>query len=369
MKHHIPTSRRQALIVTGAALAGGLAAPAVAQNAPRVLRMGTSWPEGLDGLAGSARRLADTITRTSRGKLEIEIGWAGAFAPPLAVHDAVGAGELDLYHSAEYYFQRKHSALNFFTTVPFGLTTPELAAWIKNADGQALWDEVNAPLGVKALPAGGTGVQMAGWFDRDLTSIDDLRGLRVRMPGLASRVFADLGAEPIALSGSGIIEEMMAGTLNGSEWVGPWNDREFGFHKLASRYYFPGFHEPGMMASLGIGLELWQSLSDHERAIIEMAADAELVLLTADYYGNNGIALAQMLREDGVKLQKLPDDLWIELAKASERVVASIAEESDLGRRVYESHEAYRQLVGSTIEISQADYLAKRGTGTLFPGL
>lgn len=363
-----PMSRRRALLGGGAALTGAaaLATPAIGQGAPQTIRMATSWPEGLGGLADSAARVADNINRGSNGRLNVEIYWAGSLVPPLGVHDAASNGDIEMYHSAEYYFQGKHRGFNFFTTVPLGLTSVEQAAWLKFGGGQALWDELNQGYGVKGLAVGGTGVQMGGWFNKPINTKEDLEGLTMRMPGLGAQVISQMGANAVVLPGGGIVEALFESTIDATEWVGPYNDLQFGFQKLLSTYIYPGFHEPGTMASVGMNLEFWNNLSDVDRALIETVTDAELTNHTSDYYGNNGLALVQLLAEFGVQPTRLPDDVWNELARVSFEVTAGVADDDDMGRRIVESYEGYRALIGSAGPISQAEYLAKRGAEDLF---
>ncbi len=363
-----PLSRRRALLAGGAALTGAaaLATPAIAQGSPRTVRMATSWPGGLGGLADSAARVAEGITTGSDGRLNVELYPAGQLVPPLGVHDAAGAGEIEMYHSAEYYFQRKHRGMNFFTTVPLGLTSVEHAGWIKFGGGQALWDELNAGFGVKSLAVGGTGVQMGGWFNKPITSMEDFEGLTMRMPGLGGQVISRLGANAVVLPGGGIVEALFEGSIDATEWVGPYNDLQFGFQKLLSTYIYPGFHEPGTTAAVGMNLDFWNSLPDIDKALIETVTDAEMTNHTADYYGNNGLALVQLLAESGVKPTRLPDDVWNELARVSFEVTSGVADDDDMGRRIVESYDTYRALVGAAGPISQAEYLSRRGAENLF---
>jgi TRAP-type mannitol/chloroaromatic compound transport system substrate-binding protein len=363
-----PMSRRRALIAGGAALTGAaaLASPAIAQGAPQTIRMATSWPAGLGGLADSAARVAEKINTGSNGRLNVEVYWAGSLVPALGVHDAASNGEIEMYHSAEYYFQGKHRGFNFFTTVPLGLTSVEQAAWLRYGGGQALWDELNASYGVKGLAVGATGVQMGGWFNKPINSKADFEGLTMRMPGLGAQVISRMGANAVVLPGGGIVEALFEGTIDATEWVGPYNDLQFGFQKLLSTYIYPGFHEPGTTASIGMNVDFWNNLSDIDRALIETVTDAELTNHTADYYGNNGLALVQLLAESGVQPTRLPDDVWNELARVSFEVTASVAQDDDMGRRIVESYDSYRALVGSAGPISQAEYLAKRGAEDLF---
>jgi TRAP-type mannitol/chloroaromatic compound transport system substrate-binding protein len=361
-------SRRKALIGLGTALTGAaaIATPAISQGIPQTIRMATSWPPNLGGLADSAARVAKGISQGSDGRLNVEIHTAGKLVPPLGVHDAAGSGEIEMYHSAEYYFQGKHRGLNFFSTVPLGLTSVEQIAWLRYGGGQELWDELNAGFGVKAMATGGTGVQMGGWFNKEITSIDDFKGLTMRMPGLGAQVIERLGANAVSLPGGGIVDALFDGSIDATEWVGPYNDLQFGFQKLLKTYIYPGFHEPATTASVGFNLDFWNSLTESDQLLISGVVDAELTYHTADYYGNNGLALVQLLAESGTKPTKLPDEVWNELARVSFEVTASVAEDDDMGRRIVESYDAYRALVGNAGPMSQAEYLAKRGAKDLF---
>lgn len=364
--HTKTLSRRALLTGGGAAAAGALAAPVIAQDASRVIRMATSWPPSLGGLATGAQRVADTITSVTDGRLTVELHGAGTLVPALGVHDAAGAGEIEMYHSAEYYFQGKHRGFNFFTTVPFGLTASEHAGWIKHGGGQALWDELSTGFNVKSFAAGSTGVQMGGWFDKEITSMADFEGLTMRMPGLGGQVLADVGANPVVLPGGGIVEALFDKTIDATEWVGPYNDLQFGFQKLLAKYMYPGFHEPGTMASVGFNLDFWQSLSAQDQALIELCIDAEMSLMTSDYDGNNGLSLTQLINEFGVQPTRLPDDVWDALAETSQRVVAGVADDDALAKRIYDSFEDYRQMAMTAGPVTQSEYLARRNAEDLF---
>ncbi|MEM9707722.1 MAG: TRAP transporter substrate-binding protein [Pseudomonadota bacterium] len=361
-------NRRQAMVGAGTFGIGAsaLAAPAVAQSAPTVIRMATSWPQGLGGLADSAQRVADRINTISGGEIAVEVNWAGTLVGALAVHDAAASGEIDMYHSCEYYFQGKHRGMNFFTTVPLGLTGLEQMGWIRHGGGQALWDELNAEFGVKSFAAGSTGVQMGGWFAKEINSVDDLKGLTMRIPGLGGQVLTALGANTVVLPGGGIVEALFDGSIDATEWVGPYNDLHFGFQKLLSSYVYPGFHEPGTMASVGFNKGFWDRLPQEHKSLIEMVCDAELTSHTADYYGNNGIALAQLLNENGVQPTRLPDEVWRQISEVAIDVAASVAEDDAMGRKIYESWAIYRDLMNGSAPVSQSAYLAKRGAEDLF---
>lgn len=358
----VKTLSRRRLIGTAAAVGAGaaaLAAPASAQ-ATKTLRMATSWPASLDGLATSARRFADNVQKASGGSLAIEVYGAGEIAPPLGVHDAASSGEVDLYHSAEYYFQKKHRGLNFFTAVPLGLTTPENLAWIGHGGGQALWDELNGQFNVKSLACGGTGVQMGGWFAKPIRSIEDFQETIMRIPGLGGQVLNALGVETVVLPGGGIVLALFDGEIGATEWVGPWNDLHFGFQKILSTYVYPGFHEPGTIAAVGFNLDVWNGLTSSERAIMQAAAQAENYLHTADYYANNGYSLGLMQLEYGVKPTRLPDEVFRTIARKSVEVVAGVAEDDDLAARIYASYADFRAKTLKSGGRSYVDFLEAR---------
>ncbi|MEP5759669.1 MAG: TRAP transporter substrate-binding protein [Litoreibacter sp.] len=358
--------RRAVLSGGGVAVAASLASPAVAQQQNRIVRMATSWPPSLGGLGTGAQRVADTITQATDGRLTVELYSAGKLVPPLAVQDAASAGDIEMYHSAEYYYQKKHRGFNFFTTVPFGLTAAEQASWIRFGGGQELWDELSATVNVKAMPVGSTGVQMGGWFDKEISSMADFEGLTMRMPGLGGQVLSAVGANPVVLPGGGIVEALFEKSIDATEWVGPFNDLQFGFQKLLATYMYPGFHEPSTMASLGMNLDFWNSLSEQDQAVIKMATDAEMSLMTSDYTGNNGLSLTQLITEFGVQPTRMPEDVWNALAETSQRIVAGVADDDDLAKRIFESFDAYRKLSMGVGPISQSEYLARRNAEDLF---
>jgi len=332
--------------------ASSLAAPAIAQSAPRTIRMVTSWPGSLSGLGDSVKRTAKSITALSGGSLSVEVYPAGTLVPPLGVHDAVSAGDAEMYHSADYYFQGKHRGFNFFSTVPLGLTSSELFTWVNHGGGQALWDELNAQYGVRSILAGSTGTQMGGWFVEPITSVDDLKKTIMRIPGLGGQALNALGVETVVLPGGAIVAALTNGEIGATEWVGPWNDLQFGFQKLLSTYVYPGFHEPGAGVALGTNLDLWNDLTDKERAVIETVARSECTVHTAHFYANNAFSLRKVLDVYGVQATRLSDDVFDIIADAALSTVAGVANDDDLARRIYESYAGFRDKVMQNTQTS-----------------
>ncbi|HEX9569441.1 MAG TPA: TRAP transporter substrate-binding protein [Rhodospirillales bacterium] len=330
--------------VAAAGLAAAtLPAPALAQG-KRELRMVTTWPRDFPGLGTAAQRLADSITAMSGGRLTVKAFAAGELVPPFESFDAVSGGAAEMYHAIEHYWQDRSRAFNFFAAVPFGLTASEMAAWIYEGGGQALWDELAAGFNVKPFQVGNTGVQMGGWFNHQINGLADFKGLKMRMPGLGGEVVQRIGAVTVSLPGAKIFPSLHSGAIDASEWGGPWNDLELGLYKVAKYYYYPGFHEPGTALSAGVNLKLWRSLGADDQALIAHAMAAENARATAEYNARNAAALETLRRKHKVDLRRFPDDVLRAAGAAAGEVVGGIGASSDpLARRIYESFRGFRK--------------------------
>jgi TRAP-type mannitol/chloroaromatic compound transport system substrate-binding protein len=262
------TTRRNVL---AAGAAGVLAAPSVARAQTRRWRMVTSWPRRLPGPGMSAERVAERINALSGGRLQVTVHSAGEVVPAFEVLDAVGSGVAEMGHTAAFYWQGKDPAAAFFTTVPFGLTPHEHVAWIDAAGGQALWDELYAPFGAKPFMGGNTGVCMGGWFRRDIKSLADLRGLKVRSLGLGGEVFRRLGATPQTTPPAEILTSLQSGVIDGAEFVGPGTDIALGLYRVASLYYGPGFNKPNGTGECIVSLKAWEAIDSESKASVVRA--------------------------------------------------------------------------------------------------
>lgn len=337
-------------------------APAATLRARRTLRLVTSWPRSFPGLGTSVERLANRIAATSEGALAVRIFAAGELAPANGVQAAVAEGKADLYHSAEYYWRDRHPGFSFFSSVPFGLTADEMNAWLHFGGGQALWDELSARFNIKPFACGNTGCQMGGWYKRPIRSLADFKGLRIRIPGLGGEVAARLGAAPVTLAGGDIQMALRDGQIDAAEWIGPWNDVAFGLHKAAKNYYGPGFQEPGSTLSLGMNLDLWRQLDPASRAIIAQAAEAENMLMQAEYNYRNAMALQTLETDFGIRAQPFPDDVLDAARAASGALLARIGSLDELTGRIYGSFFSARKLLDGWTRISEQAYLQARGT-------
>ena len=262
----------------GAVAATTLAAPAIAKERIEMV-MVTTWPRDFPGLGTGAQRLAKNLELMSGGRIHVEYFAAGERVKAFDSFDEVASGNAQAYHAADYYWKGKHKAFAFFGSVPFGLTVNEANTWIDWGGGQELWDELGAEFGVKCFKAGNNGVQMGGWFRKEINSADDFKGLKMRIPGMGGDVLAKMGASPVSLPGSQIYENLVSGAIDATEWVGPWNDSFMKFYEAAKYYYWPGFHEPGTMESFGLNKAWWDKLSKSDQKMIEAAAALENQLL------------------------------------------------------------------------------------------
>jgi TRAP-type mannitol/chloroaromatic compound transport system substrate-binding protein len=352
------TRRRNLLLGATAtfAVSGNPAAPAVAQGVKQ-LKLVTSWTEkGMSGLQSSSERLARSITALSDGHLSVTVYPANKLVRPFEVFDAVASGAADMYHSDEAYFQSKAPALNFFAAVPYGLTADEFGAWIVFGGGEALWDEVDAQFDIKPLMATNTGVQMGGWFTKEINAPADYKGLRYRMPELGAEVLRRMGATVVTTPGSEIPTALKSGAIDAAEWIGPWMDLELGLDKVANYYYYPGFHEPGTNMVLGVNKKLWDGLTPTERAVIEAAATAEVSRSLAAFNAENARALKKLREEQRVKIVRFNDALIKTFGRLSKEVLSETANKDPLTRKVYDSYMAFLAGVMDWGELSETGY-------------
>ncbi len=336
-------------------------------NAPQAKfqwKLVTSWPKNFPGLGMAPERFAELIGKMSDGRLTVKVYGAGELVPALEVFDAVSNGTAQMGHSAAYYWKGKDPAAQFFTSVPFGLNAQEINSWIQYGGGQALWDEVYQPFNLKPLAGGNSGVQMAGWFNKKIESLDDLNGLKMRIPGLGGEVLKRLGGVPVTIPGGELFTALQTGAIDATEWVGPYNDLTFGFYKVASYYYYPGWHEPGSTIEFMINLDAWDALPEDLQVMVKTAARAINQDMLDEYTARNNAALEQLVNEHGVKLERLPDEVLSELQRVAEEVTLEVAKSSDLSQRIYDSFNAFRSQSKAYHKISEEAYYQARSVNS-----
>jgi TRAP-type mannitol/chloroaromatic compound transport system substrate-binding protein len=356
-------TRRRLLAGSGIAAAGAavsvLPAPAIAQGRLS-WKMITAWPKNFPGLGTGAQRIADAITEMSDGLLSIKLYAAGELVPPLEVFDAVGQGTAEMGHSAPAYWTGKNKSIAFFAVVPGGLVAQEQNAWVAYGGGQELWDEMYSQYGLKGWPAGNTGTQMGGWFNKEINGVEDLEGLRMRIPGLAGEVINRAGGLAVNIPGGEIMSSMQSGVVDAVEFAGPWTDLAFGFHKVAKYYYGPGFHEPGPSLELIINRERWDGLPRHLQSIVRHAAEAENQRMLSEFTAGNAASLQALIHEHGIRPRKMPDDVIRKLRKISAEVVAETADLGPLNRRIYDSWSTFRDQTAALAPFAEQGALNQR---------
>jgi TRAP-type mannitol/chloroaromatic compound transport system substrate-binding protein len=334
-------------------------APAISQGMKQ-LKMVTTWPKNFPGLGTGAESLAKRITAMSDGKLQVKVFAAGELVPAFQSFDAVSSGNAEMSHSVSYYWQGKSPAFNFFAAVPFGFTASEHAAWINYGGGMPLWRELGAQFDVMPFMRASTGVQMGGWYRKEINSLDDYKGLKFRMPGLGGEVLRRLGAAVVNLPGGEIFPALQAGTIDGTEWVGPWNDLAFGFYKVAKYYYWPGFHEPCTTGEVLVNSKVWAGLSKDHQAIIEAAVQAEAMREYSEFTASNSDALDTLLNKHGVQLKKFSDELLAQIGTAAGEVVAEVGNKDPFTKKVYDSFIDFRKKAIGWSKLSEQGYMNAR---------
>ena len=351
--------RRNFLKLTGAA-AATLAPVSVSSADTMELRMATSWIKNSPGVGTAAARLAQRIERLSGGRIRIKLFGAGELVGALEVLDAVSVGTADFGHTASFFWQGKMRASVFFTAIPFGLLPQEHMVWIYHDGGQALWDELYEPFSVKPLLASNTSTGMGGWFKKEIKSLDDLVGLKYRMPGLGGEVMRRLGAVPITIPPPDIATSLHSGVVDAAEWLGPWSDLAKGFYKSASYYYGPGFHEPNGTGEFLVNLELWNALPADLQYVIESACIAEHIYSLTEFEWANPEALRKLTEEHGVELRRFPDDILEAAHKASNEILEEMANSDDITSRIARSYLNTKNTQAKWSRISAMPFLQVR---------
>lgn len=320
----------------------------------------TTWPKNYPGLGMASENLAKRVEAMSNGRLKIKVYGAGELVPALEIFDAVSQGTAEMGHGAAYYWKGKHPAAQFFTAVPFGLNAQEMWGWLHYGGGMELWRKLYAPFNLLPFAGGSTGVQMAGWFNKEIRSVADLKGLKMRIPGLGGEVLNRLGGTSVTLPGGELFTSLQTGVIDATEWVGPYNDLTFGFYKITRFYYYPGWHEPGSILEFTVNKTAWDGLPPDLRQILEIGMRAVNQEMLDEYTARNEQALTELVEKHGVKVLQLPDDVLKELRRVSDDVVGEIAKHDAAAQEIYDSYTKFRTSVAKYLKISEQSYLNVR---------
>ncbi|MBK1647639.1 TRAP transporter substrate-binding protein [Rhabdochromatium marinum] len=344
-----------------AAGAGTQVQSAQAQTKPEHRwKLVTTWPKNFPGLGTGANHLAALIGQMSGGRIEVKVYGAGELVPAFEIFDAVSAGTAEMGHGAAYYWKGKSEAAQFFTTVPFGLTAQEMNGWLYYGGGLELWQELYAQFNLVPAAAGNTGVQMGGWFNKEINSLDDIKGIKMRIPGLGGEVLKRAGGTPVNLPGGEIFTSLQSGAIDATEWIGPYNDLAFGLYKAAKYYYYPGWHEPGTTLEAIVHKPSFDKLPEDLQAIVMAACKVVNIDMLSEYMARNPAALTTLVEEHGVEVRAYPQDVLVKLRDLSGEVVAEIAEKDDFSKRVYASYHKFLKQSQDWSKLSEYAYLNAR---------
>lgn len=320
----------------------------------------TTWPRNFPGLGSGAENLARYVDEMSGGRLKIHVYGAGEIVPAFEIFDAVSQGVADAGHGASYYWKGKIPASVFFTAIPFGMNAQEMNGWLHYGGGLELWREAYAPFNIIPFAGGSSGVQMAGWFNREINSIEDLQGLKMRIPGLAGDVFVEAGGTAVRISGGDLYTSLQTGVIDAAEWVGPYNDLALGMHEVARYYYYPGWHEPGSMLEFIVNKDSFDALPADLQAIVTYAARAANQDMLDEFTARNNAALQDLVDNHGVQLRRLPDDVLLALYRGSEKAMQQLVGGDEMAARVYESYQKFYEGVREYHHISEQAYINAR---------
>ncbi|NEX61539.1 TRAP transporter substrate-binding protein [Noviherbaspirillum galbum] len=325
------------------ASAGAIAAPALAQTQPTInWRLASSFPKSLDTIYGAAETFSKRVSQLTSGKFNIRVFAGGEIVPALQVMDAVQAGTVEMGHSASYYYFGKDPTFAFDGVVPFGLNSRQQTAWWDQGGGKALTREFFKDYGIINFMGGNTGAQMGGWFRKEVKTVQDLNGLKMRIGGFAGRVMQKLGLVPQQIAGGDIYPALEKGTIDAAEWIGPYDDEKLGFNKVAPFYYTPGWWEAGLQVSFYIGIKEWEKLPKEYQAAIEAASYESHVVMQAEYDARNPAALARLLK-NGVKLRSFSKEIMEACYKAANEVMDEEAAKNAKFKKIYEPWKRFRQ--------------------------
>ena len=323
-------------------------------------RLVTTWPANFPGLGTGAIDFAKRVEACSAGRLKIRIYGDGELVPAFETFDAVSSGTAELGHGASYYWKGKVPASSFFASIPFGLIAQEMNAWLYHGGGWELWKEAYAPFGLLPVPCGSSGTQMGGWFRKEIRSLADIRGLKMRIPALGGELIARAGGTPVTMPGSEIFTSLQSGAIDAAEWIGPYNDLAFGLHKAAKYYYYPGWQEPGSALEMIINQAAFDSLPEDLREIVLTCASATNDRMAAEFTARNAEALQTLVRDHGVQVRRYPEDVIRELQRLSAEVLEETARTDAMFRRVLDSLQAFRQTMTPYINIAERAMLNTR---------
>ena len=333
-------------------LAAG-AAPAIAQSAPTIKwRLTSSFPKSLDTIYGGAEVLSNRLKAMTGGKFDVQVFASGEIAPGPQALDVTQNGTVECCHTCSYYFVGKDRTFAFGTAVPFGMNNRQMNAWIYYGGGQKLLDEFYSNYNIVSFAGGNTGVQMGGWFRKEINTLADVKGVKMRIAGLGGAVFSALGMVTQQIPGSDIYPALEKGTIDAAEWVGPYDDEKLGFYKVAKNYYFPGWWEPGPVIHFFVNKDAWNKLPKEYQEAFQAAAFEANVTMMAEYDHKNPAALVRLV-QNGVKLKKYSNEILQEAYKAAVQLYSDESAKNPAFKKIYTEYLKYQKTQNQWFSVAE----------------
>ncbi len=348
-------------MIAGCAASEENQAPAIRSDRSFEWKMVTTWPPHFPILGESADLIAKWVEEMSEGRLKIHVYGGGELIPPFEGFDAVSQGVVDVCHGASYYWAGKAPAAQFFSAVPFGMNAQQMNAWLYSGGGMALWEALYEPFNLVPMPVGNTGFQMGGWFNHEIGSVADLKGLKMRIPGLGGKVIAKAGGSAVLSAGGEIYTNLERGVIDATEWIGPYHDYLMGFYKAAKYYYYPGWHEPGTAIELAVNKTAFDELPGDLQAIVRAAAARSNVWSLSEFESKNNTYLRTLIDKHDIQLRRFPDEVLGAFRVFSREVVDELVSADPASRKVFASFDAFRRNVSGWAEVSEEVYYTSIG--------
>ena len=345
--------------VTGVAASAGISTAHAKKKIK--WKMVTTWPKNFPGLGSGANHLAKLINEMSGGRMKVKVYGAGEMVPAFEVFDAVSKGTAQMGHASAMYWKGKTPTAQFFSGLPFGFTGQEMNAWLYHGGGMELWRELYTDFGLVPAAAGNTGVQMAGWFNQQINDLTDLKGLKMRIPGIGGEVLEKAGGTSVNIPGGEVYTSLKSGAIDALEWIGPYNDMAFGFHKIAKYYYYPGWQEPGTTLESMINKKALEALPKDLQNIVQMACRSANADMAAEFTARNSSSLEILKTKHKVNIKRLPDDVLRELRSIADDLVNETAAKNPMAKKVNDSFNQFRKQAAAWHDVSELAYFNARG--------
>ncbi len=333
-------------------------------NAPNIItnktvkwKMVTTWPPNFPVVGEGCKLFAEWVEKMSAGRIIIEVYGGGELVPPLEIFEAVSSGAAEIGHGSSYYWAGIQPAFQFFTAVPFGMNAQQIAAWMYSGGGLALWTELYAQYNLVPFVAGNTGVQMGGWFNKKISSMDDFKGLKMRMPGLGGKVLERAGGTAVLSPGSELYSNLERGVIDATEWIGPYHDYLMGFHQIAKYYYYPGWHETGSSLECIVNKNDFEQLSDDLKEIVRTATYRLNAYMLAEFEAKNNIYLKKIKDESDVQILPFPNEVIDGLKRISNDIYSELISSDSMSKRVYDSFWNFKENVSEWSVLSEQIFL------------